>query len=87
MSIPTNVAANEEMLEVIIAELLEIYVDDPVAFVEDILEVEPDDWQKEVLRDIANNPRVSVRSGQGVGKTAMESWVILWFLCCRPYPQ
>lgn len=67
MSIPTNVAANEEMLEVIIAEL-EIYVDDPVAFVEDILEVEPDDWQKEVLRDIANNPRVSVRSGQGVGK-------------------
>lgn len=87
MVIPNNVVANEEMLQEIITELLEIYVDDPVAFVEDILEVEPDDWQKAVLRDIAENPRVSVRSGQGVGKTAMESWVILWFLCCRPHPK
>ncbi|MGH0487871.1 DEAD/DEAH box helicase family protein [Bacillus mycoides] len=87
MSIPYNVAADEEILQDIITQLLEIYVDDPVAFVEDILEVEPDPWQKEVLNDIANHSHVSVRSGQGVGKTAMESWICIWFLCCRPYPK
>ncbi|MED1790811.1 phage terminase large subunit [Brevibacillus laterosporus] len=71
----------------VVVDLLEIYWDDPVAFVEDILNVEPDEWQKEVLTDLANNKRVSVRSGQGVGKTALESWAIIWFLCCRPFPR
>lgn len=70
-----------------IEQLLEIYVDDPVAFVEDILGADPDDWQRAVLADLANNPRVSVRSGQGVGKTALESWAVIWFLTCRPFPK
>lgn len=87
MSIPYNVAADEEVLQDVITQLLEIYVDDPVAFVEDILRVEPDPWQKDVLNDIAHHSHVSVRSGQGVGKTAMESWICIWFLCCRPYPK
>ncbi|MFI8709952.1 DEAD/DEAH box helicase family protein [Bacillus sp. NPDC077411] len=87
MTIPYNVAADEEVIQEMMTQLLEIYVDDPVAFVEDILEAEPDEWQRNVLYDIANHPRVSVRSGQGVGKTAMESWVVIWFLCCRPYPK
>jgi phage terminase large subunit len=80
MSKPYNVAST-------LASLIELYVDDPVAFVEDILEAEPDDWQKEVLMDIAGYPRVSVRSGQGVGKTALEAWVVIWFLMCRPNPK
>jgi phage terminase large subunit len=70
-----------------IEQLLELYVDDPVAFVEDILQAEPDDWQRKVLQDLAEYPRVSVRSGQGVGKTALESWAVIWFLCCRPFPK
>ncbi|OUQ88888.1 hypothetical protein B5G50_08225 [Brevibacillus brevis] len=53
--------------------------------VEDMLGVEPDDWQQEVLYALAQNRLVSVRSGQGVGKMALESWTIIWFLCCRPY--
>ncbi|TYS55759.1 terminase B [Bacillus infantis] len=68
-------------------DLLDVYYDDPVAFVEDILNVEPDEWQIKVLRDIASDRLVSVRSGQGVGKTALESWVAIWFLTCRPYPK
>ncbi|MDA1828515.1 DEAD/DEAH box helicase family protein [Bacillus cereus group sp. BY25LC] len=87
MSISNDITTEEEVLQDIITQLLEIYVDDPVAFVEDILGVEPDPWQKEVLNDIANHSHVSVRSGQGVGKTAMESWICIWFLCCRPYPK
>ena len=34
--------------------------------------------------DLAQSPKVSVRSGQGVGKTGLESVVVIWFLCCRP---
>lgn len=80
MSAPYNVASTIEAL-------LELYVDDPVAFVQDILEAEPDVWQQNVLRDLASSPRVSVRSGQGVGKTALEAWVTIWFLSCRPFPK
>lgn len=71
----------------VVVDLLEIYWDDPVAFVEDMLGVEPDEWQKKVLTDLANGRLVSVRSGQGVGKTALEAWTCVWFLCCRPFPK
>lgn len=37
--------------------------------------------------DIAEGPRVSVRSGQGVGKTGLEAATALWFLSCFPYPK
>lgn len=67
--------------------LIDLYWDDPVAFVQDILMAEPDDWQAAVLYDIAHHPLVSVRSGQGVGKTSLEAWVVIWFLCCRPNPK
>lgn len=66
---------------------LNIYYDNPIAFCQDILSVEPDDWQATVLMDLAKHPKVSVRSGQGVGKTGVESWAILWFLVCRPYSK
>lgn len=67
--------------------LIDIYWDDPVAFVQDVLMAEPDDWQAAVLYDIAHHPLVSVRSGQGVGKTSLEAWTVVWFLCCRPNPK
>lgn len=70
-----------------ITEALEYYYDNPVAFFEDILNIKPDEWQIEVLNDIAKHRRVSVRSGQGVGKTALEACTILWFLTCRPYAR
>lgn len=63
------------------------YIQDPVLFVRNVLKVKPDKWQEECLQAIANNGRVAVRSGHGVGKTALESWVILWFLFTRPFPK
>ena len=30
---------------------------------------------------------VSIMSGQGTGKEAFCAWLILWFLCCYPYPK
>lgn len=80
MSKPYNTVAT-------LVDLLDLYWDDPVAFVQDILMAEPDDWQAAVLYDIAHHPLVSVRSGQGVGKTSLEAWTVVWFLCCRPNPK
>jgi Phage terminase large subunit. len=80
---PFNVVAT-------LAGIIDIYWDDPQAFAEDILEARPEDWdewQKKVLFDIAHSKMTSVRSGQGVGKTALEAMAIIWFLCCRPYPK
>lgn len=68
-------------------EILDYYYDNPVAFFEDVLGMVPDSWQNKVLNDLATHPKVSVRSGQGVGKTALEAGAILWFLTCRPYSK
>lgn len=68
-------------------DALEVYYDNPVAFLEDMLDMECDDWQEAVAADLANHPKVSVKSGQGVGKTALEAGLILWFLVCRPYSK
>ena len=32
---------------------------------------------------MGKHDRVSIRSGHGVGKTTLESWLILWFLLTR----
>ena len=71
----------------VLVDLIDIYWDDPVAFVQDVLQADPDEWQCETLGALATKPKVSVRSGQGVGKTALEAWSVIWFLCCRPNPK
>ena len=64
-----------------------IYRKNPVLFAQEVLLFEPDDWQKQALMDLAESPKVAIKSGQGVGKTGMEAVALLWFLCCYPYPR
>jgi phage terminase large subunit len=65
---------------------IKTYRDDPVAFVKDVLGIEPDVWQAEFLDAIAKgHRRISVRSGHGVGKSTTASWAMLWYLLTR-YP-
>lgn len=64
-----------------------MYRKDPVAFAREVLLFEPDEWQQSALMDLAANPKVAIKSGQGVGKTGMEAVCLLWFLCCYPYPR
>lgn len=71
----------------VVVDLMDVYWDDPVAFVEDMFGVTLEDYQKDILMDLAQNKMVSVRSGQGIGKTALESWACVWFLTCRPNPR
>lgn len=54
----------------------------------------PDDWQAAELKKIGDNLRtaedavqIAVRSGHGIGKTALISWIIHWFMSTRPHPQ
>lgn len=63
------------------------YRKDPVLFAQEVLKFEPDEWQKNALMDLAENPKVAIKSGQGVGKTGLEAVALLWFLCCYPYPR
>lgn len=64
-----------------------IYRENPELFALEVCKFEPDEWQKAVFADIAGYPKVSVRSGQGVGKTSCEAILCLWFLSCFPYSR
>ena len=59
--------------------------EDPALFVETVLQATPQKWQRKALDAIAANDRVAIKSGHGVGKTAFESWVVLWWLMTH-YP-
>ena len=58
---------------------------DPTLFVEEVLGATPQKWQAKALDAIAKHDRVAIKSGHGVGKTAFESWVVLWWLMTH-YP-
>lgn len=60
---------------------------DPALFCREVLQFSPDPWQEEVMRDVARNPKTAVKSGQGVGKTALQAALFLWFLLCFPYAR
>lgn len=58
--------------------------DDPTAFVTEALLADPQPWQARVLDDIKNGEtKIAIRAGHGVGKTTLESWLVLWFLLFR----
>lgn len=63
------------------------YANHPVEFVEDVIGAKPDSIQAEILRSVNENKMTSVRSGHGTGKSTVESWAVIWFMCTRPYPK
>lgn len=64
-------------------EMQTYYYSRPCEFVEDMLSLVPDPHQREVLESVRDNKRTAVRSGQGVGKTAIVSGLIIWYLFTR----
>ncbi len=61
-------------------------------------ETGPDQWQSEYLnslgiaikngeKDMSSAIRMAICSGHGIGKTAMVSWIIHFFMSTRPNPQ
>lgn len=58
---------------------------DPVQFVRDNFNVEPDEWQRDALRAVANGGRVvrlCMKACAGPGKSAVLAWLGWWFLTC-----
>lgn len=68
-------------------EAILYYAGHPVEFVEDIIKATPDMEQTKILNSVAANRMTTVRSGHGVGKSAVEAWVVIWFICTRPFPK
>lgn len=67
-----------------VARALKAWADDPRRFVREALGAVPEAWQDEALGRIAQGRRrLAIRSGHGVGKTALEAWLILWFGATR----
>lgn len=67
--------------------LLKRWAVQPVAFVIEALGAAPDPWQCDVLDALMAHDNVAVRACHGVGKTALVSWVVLWFLITRPFSK
>ena len=76
-----------EWLQSFLEESIPIWRDDPVVYFREVLQFEPDEWQANAARDLAKFPKVSIKSGQGIGKTGLEAAVFLWFLTCFPFPR
>lgn len=54
---------------------------------QDIIKVNPDPEQSKILRSLVNNQMTSVRSGHGIGKSAVEAWAVIWFMTTRDFPK
>ncbi len=75
--------------------MYERYFNNPLGYVHEVLGVEKvEGWQEKVLIDVGkavDDPSLprqfAVRSGHGVGKTALMSWLNKWFMSTRPDPQ
>lgn len=63
------------------------YHDDPAGFVCDCIDwrkgERPTSYQLEIMRALSDHRRISVRGPHGLGKTALASWIILWFALTR----
>ncbi len=68
-------------------EALLYYASHAAEFVEDIIGAKPDSEQTKILRSLSVNSMTSVRSGHGVGKSAVEAWAVIWFMVTRPFPK
>ena len=56
---------------------------DPTLFVETMLNAKPEKWQKEVLESLLTDDKISIKSGHGTGKSALLSWIILYWLATK----
>jgi len=67
--------------------VIRYYADHPIDYVKEVIGATPDNHQGPILDSCASRPLTSVRSGHGIGKSAVESWVIKWFMYSRPFPK
>lgn len=76
----------EDDYKKIVSQRIQEWRNNPLGFVTDTINFKPDENptqdQIDVLNSLVQHRFVAVKSGHGIGKTALESWIILWFLTC-----
>ena len=68
-------------------KVVDTYYDNPIGFFEDILNFFPDTWQGKAAESVRDNPKTAIRSGQGVGKSALTACLMLWYIAMHPYSR
>src|SRR3972149_6758105 len=63
----------------------EYYARNPIDWIEKYTGARLWSKQQEICDAVANNSKVSVRSGHGVGKSFVAACITLWFLFTHPY--
>jgi hypothetical protein len=63
--------------------LIDAWYQSALRFVTEAIGVEPTHQQEKALWAVSPGNHISIRSGHGVGKTALLAWLILWFVCTR----
>jgi len=76
-------SAQQKVESIDFNELIDLYYDDPIGFSEDVLNFYPDEKQIKIMLSVRDNKRTTVRSGQGVGKTATVACIIIWYMLFR----
>lgn len=71
-----------------LGDIITRYRGRPVKFIRELIlkanqAINPE--QLKVITDFEELKRQFVKAGHGVGKTTMEAWLSLYFLCCFPY--
>lgn len=69
------------------ASQFELWRARPDIFVEEVLGIIPDAWQREVLQAFPHKPRIAMKACKGPGKTATLSWIAWNFLLTRFNPR
>jgi hypothetical protein len=68
-----------------LADAIEQYYYRPDLFVRQVIGATPEPWQVDVMTALITEDKIAIRSGHGVGKSALMSWIVFWWLMTR-YP-
>lgn len=68
-----------------VTDIIKTFLNDRVGFVRHIIGVEPTEQQLQALIAVDNSDFVAIKSGVGTGKSTLMSWLILHYMCCRPF--
>lgn len=79
--------AEQEALRQKYQSLLAHWIYNPVDYVCHVLGAQPDPWQCDVMDAVVAEESVGLRACHGVGKTALEAWIIEWFTTTRPFSK
>lgn len=67
------------------AVILRSYRGHSAAFVRDIIGIEPQAWQEDALNAFDKGSNIAIRSGHGVGKTALLAWIVIYCVALYPF--